>query len=437
MRDDDGTIVDFALVETNGRGERICGLTREQMIGRLLSELFPAAHVAAVLPRYIQVCTTGQALGEEFQYAPGDPTWWEHQLVPVEDGLAVSLRDITDRKRAEKTRARLAAIVESTDDAVYSRALDGSIETWNAAAERLYGYTSSEIIGQPAARLRPRHVTDEVPGGVVIERSETLRQRKNGSFVEVALTVSPIENRGGLVGHAVIARDITQQKTAERQIKGSLREKEVLLKEVHHRVKNNLQVISSLLNLQAANIRDAEALEMFRESQDRVRSIAFFHEHLYQSKDLARVDLAAYLRTLADHLLASYGSSRTGVTMHVTADEDVRLGVDKAIPCGLIVNELVSNALKHGFRDGQTGTVSVILRATSHREFALIVEDDGGGIPGGYDLERARTLGHQLVLTLVRQLGGRIELFNARGARFEISFGQNLSGENRVVDFGG
>jgi len=152
VRDAGGAIIDFILVDANARGERLCGMTRNRMIGRPLSELFPAAHVAAVLPRYVQVCTTRQALGEEFQYEPSDPSWWEHQLVPVEDGLAVSLRDITDRKRAEKTRARLAAIVESTDDAVYSRALDGSIETWNAGAERLYGYTADEILGQPAAR---------------------------------------------------------------------------------------------------------------------------------------------------------------------------------------------------------------------------------------------------------------------------------------------
>ena len=542
-RDEAGHITDFVLVETNARGERLCDRERADMVDRSIAELLPPELARTVTSRYALVCETQETLGEEFQVASGGSTWWEHQLVPIEDGLAVTLRDITPRKsaeravrdsearvralleaapdamviadgagmialvnarteelfgwqraelvdrpvrdllpasspgadpvvirkdgvavpvdinlspmqaqgvrytiatirditernRAEKARARLAAIVESTDYAVYSRALDGKIDTWNAGAERLYGYTGAEIIGKPGAVLVPRHVADEIDeaGERRLERAETIRQRKGGGVVEVAVIVSPIKNGGILVGHAVVARDISDQKSAERQLKSSLREKEVLLKEVHHRVKNNLQVISSLLNLQAANISDPLALSMFRESQDRVRSIAFFHEHLYQSEDLARVDVAAYLKTLADNLLKSYAATRTGVTTTVRVDSDVRLGVDMAIPCGLIVNELVTNALKHGFRDGRPGTIAVDLRAASQRDLVLEVADDGVGLPPGYAIGTARTLGHQLVLTLVKQLNGRLTAENDKGARFEITFGRHLSGDHRAVD---
>jgi two-component sensor histidine kinase len=332
----------------------------------------------------------------------------------MDDGFAVAIHDISERARAENLRARLAAIVESSEDAIFSVGLDGRIETWNAGAERLFGWSREEIVGQPAALLeiQPRPA-----------RAEAVRRRKDGSSVDVALVVSAIPDASGAItGHAVIARDVSAQRRAEQKVQASLREKEVLLTEVHHRVKNNLQVICSLLSLQAAKVRDARALEMFQESQDRVRSIAAFHEHLYQSQDLARIDIGAYVRTLVGALVTTYG--RAHVRVEVDAD-DVRLGVDKAIPVGLLCNELVSNALKHAFPDGRGGTVRVTLRSRSRGDLSLIVEDDGVGMPPALpalDAAGAATLGHQLVLTLARQLGATVSVDRTGGTRFAITF---------------
>jgi two-component sensor histidine kinase len=201
----------------------------------------------------------------------------------------------------------------------------------------------------------------------------------------------------------------------------SLQEKEVLLKEIHHRVKNNLQIISSLLNLQSGHIDDPQATEVFQDSQHRVRSMALVHEKLYQSQDLAWVGFAEYIRNLATYLFRAYSASATGVTLDIQAD-DVFLTIDTAVPCGLILNELISNALKHAFPDGQAGEIHVELHAHGYRQVTLSVADTGIGLPNDLDLNTTTSLGLQLVHTLVDQLNGHIELNGIRGTEFNITF---------------
>jgi two-component sensor histidine kinase len=201
----------------------------------------------------------------------------------------------------------------------------------------------------------------------------------------------------------------------------SLQEKEVLLKEIHHRVKNNLQVISSLLNLQSAHVEDPQATEIFQDSQNRIRSMALVHEKLYQSQDLARVDLAEYIRNLATYLFRAYSANATGVTLDIQAD-DVFLTIDTAVPCGLILNELISNALKHAFPDGQAGEICVKLHANGDHQVTLSVADTGVGLPKDLDLNTTTSLGLQLVHTLADQLDGHIELNGTRGTEFNITF---------------
>jgi two-component sensor histidine kinase/putative methionine-R-sulfoxide reductase with GAF domain len=220
--------------------------------------------------------------------------------------------------------------------------------------------------------------------------------------------------------YAAAQKDITQRKRVEEQIKTSLQEKEVLLKEIHHRVKNNLQVISSLLHLQANYVKDAQAIDMLRESRDRVRSMALVHEKLYRSKDLARVDLAEYTRNLASHLFRSYETTGRRVQMNIDVG-DVDLGIDAAIPCGLIVNELVSNALKHAFPAGRGGEVYIGL-ALADGQYTLVVRDNGTGFPPGLDFSNTDSLGLQLVGMFVRQLNGAIEMAEAEGTTFRIQF---------------
>ncbi len=340
----------------------------------------------------------------------------------------IEVRLSEELERAHQARFLLAAVAECSEDAIISESLDGEIDNWNPGAERLYGYSLDEIRGRNHSLLTApedlpelRRVLEQVGKGLAVERRQMRQLRKDGAVVEVSLSLRPIrDSRSGIIGVVAVARDITDGKIAER-LKASLREKELLLKEVHHRVKNNLQVISSLLNLQARHVVDPRALELFKESQNRVRSIALFHEKLYQAKDLGHVEAFEYLNTLIANLLAAYGAKPTAVSLEVER-EDILLGVDVAIPLGLVLNELISNALKHAFPDGRRGQIRVQLGRCDQDRYRLVVSDDGVGFPADLDFRNAPSLGLQLVCTLVDQLAGTIELIGAPGTTFNVTF---------------
>jgi two-component sensor histidine kinase len=215
--------------------------------------------------------------------------------------------------------------------------------------------------------------------------------------------------------------EIVERKYAEAQIKESLQEKEMLLREIHHRVKNNLQVISSLLYLQSKNVTTKKALEMFGESRNRVKTMALIHEKLYQSNDLSKIDFADYIQSLSYQLFHSYGLHSDKATIQVDVDK-TPLDIDKAIHCGLIINELVSNSLKYAFPNGKKGKISVRLYNEIGNKVILIVSDNGVGMPKDMDLKKTKTLGLQLVDALVHQLGGKIELSFEGGTTFKIDF---------------
>lgn len=214
--------------------------------------------------------------------------------------------------------------------------------------------------------------------------------------------------------------ELVERERIEEQIKASLQEKEVLLKEIHHRVKNNLQVISSLLDLQASHIQDERAIEMFRDSQNRVSSMGLIHERLYQAEDLARIDFSDYIRDLVNNLFYSYSVDAAAVQLDIQVNEVV-LDVDRGIPCGLIINELVSNSLKYAFPEGRKGVIHITLQNTGGK-VELMVDDNGIGIPEGTDLQNTPSLGLKLVNTLVRQLKGAVTLERGKGTRFTIEF---------------
>jgi len=252
--------------------------------------------------------------------------------------------------------------------------------------------------------------------------------------------ISPLSDAGGFsTGRLIILRDITEskrseealkqfneslqtemkeRKKAEEIIRASLNEKEVLLKEIHHRVKNNLQIISSLLNLQSG-YADQESAIAFKESQNRIRSMALIHEKLYQSRDLARIDFASYVSSLTTHLARSY-TINPGVDIAIEVD-NISLDIDTAIPCGLIINELVSNSLKYAFKDGRTGTVTVSM-IKDNGVYMLQVGDNGTGLPPGIDYKNTDSLGLQLVNMLAGQIGGTMELDKSHGTAFRIYF---------------
>ena len=237
----------------------------------------------------------------------------------------------------------------------------------------------------------------------------------------MSFSSSPLATANGEVpGIVCVAQDITDRKKAEQQIKAALQEKEVLLREIHHRVKNNLQIISSLLNLQSKHIKDDHALNLLRDSQNRVQSMALIHQKLYDSHDLVLIDFAEYLRGLASALFSSYGLGSQEISLKLSVD-NVRLDINTAVPCGLIINELISNSLKHAFLKSQ-GEISVDLHPEVDYSVALTVSDNGRGFPEDLDFRNTDSLGLQLVNTLTKQLGGTIELDRRTGTAFKLKF---------------
>ncbi|OGP32375.1 MAG: hypothetical protein A2073_00095 [Deltaproteobacteria bacterium GWC2_42_11] len=237
---------------------------------------------------------------------------------------------------------------------------------------------------------------------------------------------------GENTGTVIAFHDITERKKMEDEIKTSLKEKELLLKEIHHRVKNNLQIISSLLSLQSEYVnisRDKlgdklEMADVFKDSQSRIRSMVIVHERLYKSKDISNINFAEYIRDLTDNLFLSYKESAADISLKINAD-NIDFDIDTAIPLGLLINELISNSLKYAFPDNRRGEILIALQQYSgmgHGGYALTVCDNGIGLPEGFDFRNTKSLGLQLVNTLAGQLNGAIEVKGKNGTEFKMTF---------------
>ena len=230
----------------------------------------------------------------------------------------------------------------------------------------------------------------------------------------------------------VVLEEITERKRAEDQITASLKEKELLLQEIHHRVKNNMQVISSLLMLQSRQVKNEKALEILRDSQNRIRSMALVHEKLYHSENLSMIDFADYIRSLTSHLFSTYRVNAAEIKLNIEI-KGVLLDINTAIPCGLIINELVSNSLKHAFPDGKRGEIKIVMHEADEDEVELMVSDTGIGFPEDLDFRNTESLGMQLVVSLVEeQLDGTIELDRSGGTAFTITL-KKQTGHKRWV----
>jgi len=217
------------------------------------------------------------------------------------------------------------------------------------------------------------------------------------------------------------AKLFLSRKESEEKISASLKEKEILLKEVHHRVKNNLQIISSLLNLQSLSLKENNLIDVFKDSQNRVRTMALIHEKLYQSNSFARIDFGSYLKSLADYLFRSYNINPTIVKLEIEII-NIYLQTDSAIACGLIINEFISNSLKYAFPEGRTGLIRITMTETILKNIILSYYDDGVGIPIEISISNTKTLGLKLVSLLTNQLNGKITLDRTNGTMFVLEF---------------
>ncbi|HIH75379.1 MAG TPA: PAS domain S-box protein, partial [Methanosarcina sp.] len=571
---------DGKITDVNAATERITGYSRNELIGTNSSNYFTDPEEA--LEMYQQVFIKG-----EIRDYPLEIRHRRGRIIPVlsnasvyrdENGEVIGVfaaaHDITERKKAEEKIQMLANVVESSDDAIITKSLDGTITSWNRGAEQIYGYSAEEVIGKNISILEPddlkgetKKLAEKIEQGEKIHHSETLRLRKGGIIINISITLSPVLNASGeLVAVSTIARDITERRKAEEALRLSniynrslieasldplvtigpdgkimdvnaatelvtgytrdeligtdfsdyftepgeaskgyqqvfvqgevrdypleiqhkdgqvtpvlynasvyrdetgkvigvfaaarviterkraekmLKQKIVELarkREIHHRIKNNLQVISSLLALQAEKfgnkeyVRNSELIEAFRESQDRVASIALIHEELHEGGETDTLNFSPYIERLIENLFHIYRFGNAEISLKTDMEENVFFDMDTAVPLGIIVNELVSNSLKHAFSGRKKGEIRIKLyrqetppekrsnygsrkKDRKNTELTLIVSDNGIGIPETIDIKNADTLGLQLVSILVDQLDGELELKRDNGTAFII-----------------
>jgi PAS domain S-box-containing protein len=453
------------------------GYEVEDLVGHPFTEFLPQAEVVNML-KFYENRMAGEPVPAKYEMIlkkkNGDFLYADinTSVIPYRNRTAalIFIRDFTRRKRTEKLKDSIFHISEA---AISSETLDDLFLSIHKVIADLmpaknfyialyepqtdilsFPYFVDEYDTTPAPKKPGRGLTEYVlrTGNPVLASPEVFAELESRGEVESIGAPSidwlgvPLKIYGQTIGILVvqsytegvrfgeeekeILKFVSDQvamavhrKKAEAQIRASLEEKDVLLKEIHHRVKNNMQVISSLLNLQCHHIQDPHVLDMFKESQRRIRSMALIHERLYQSSDLSRIEFSQYLRNLATHLFHSYQVDSSRIRLALDAEE-VFLNINTAIPCGLIVNELVSNALKHGFPDGRSGEVGVELHRIAGDGYELKVRDDGVGFPEELDFRRTQTLGMQIVVTLVSQIDGRLDLQRQGNTCFTLEFNE-------------
>jgi len=355
-------------------------------------------------------------------------------------------QNITEKVKLEHDRqsqsARHNAIIESSSHIIWTTDKQMCLTSFNKnyAADLMKHYNVQAYIGLSVVSVKV--VLTEEYNNYWLKKYEAVLRGEHQYFetkmidrqnnvVWREIFLNPIfDELGNLVEVAGIGLDITEKKLANEQIHNSLQEKEVLLKEVHHRVKNNLQVISSILNLQSSYVKDQSTLNILKESQDRIKSMAFIHESLYQTKDFSSINFSEYVVNLSQNLLHSYSSLEHEIKLNLDI-QNVFLNLDLAIPCGLIINEIVSNALKYAFVDKMENAEIMIKMHLVGEDLQLQIKDNGVGLPKHIDYRNTESLGLQLVVTLVDQLNGNIELDCTAGAHYNILFKQNQV-KNRI-----
>ena len=430
IADSEGTYVD-----ANARLCRMLGWTREELIGKNAANIVVPAELEHIGPA-LSTLRSRSDYEREWQFRRKDGSTFpaDVSVTTLPDGNLLALvRDVTARKKADealrKTEARHAAMIANIGDVIAIVDGDGIYRYHSPNVERLLGWRPDEIVGRSAwdfvhpddldlALARFRAVMDEPNASATIE----CRYRcKDGSYKWVEINGTNLLNDPNIGGLLANYRDITERRAAEESLRRSLKEKDALLKEVHHRVKNNLQVINSLLRLEAARNENPSTRTVLGDMQGRIQSMALLHESLYRSGTFAGVDLGAYLTQLTTQSFRAQGHPGS---IRLELDlASASVGMDRAVPCGLLVNELVSNGLKHGFPDGRTGVIRVELKPVAGgAKLRLCVSATGVGLPADFESRRSNSLGLQLVSDLAGQLGAQLEIGPPPTASFAVAF---------------
>jgi PAS domain S-box-containing protein len=376
----------------------------------------------------------------EFLRKDGERIYTSLETSPIIDndnyiGAIALIADITLRKKAEESLRQnkefLDNIIENIPNMIFVKsAYDLRFVRVNKAAERLLGYKMEELIGKSDYDFFPKNEADFFTN----KDKEVLNKKKLQDIPEETILTKdlgerilhtkkiPLLDETGSPNYLLgISEDITESKKAENEMKRSLREKEVLLQEIHHRVKNNMQIILSIFNLQKDYLEDEKVISVINEIQNRVLAMALVQEKLYQSTDLIRISFVDYVRSLVLNLFYSNSVEESNITSIIDIDEDIKLNIETSVPCGLIISELVSNSLKHAFLEGRKGELQLSLKEHDDR-YELTISDDGVGFPEDMDFKNTESLGLQLVNSLTNQIDGEITLDRSHGTKFKIIF---------------
>ncbi|MDA8387437.1 MAG: PAS domain S-box protein, partial [Nitrospiraceae bacterium] len=352
----------------------------------------------------------------------------EEALKKYRDHLEEQVRKRTAELTASQKRYRL--LFETASDAILiidAEDDEGKIVDANEAAARMHGYTIEELLKLDIGDVDSPEEAGRHPGrrGLMLKgqrmQAELMHRRKDGAVFPVEISANAFE-QGGRKYILAIERDITERRKVEDRIRAAIEEREILLKELHHRTKNNMQVISSLLQLQFMSCGDSRLHQIFEDTQSRINAMSLVHERLYRSKELSRLDMARYIADLSMALMKGYLKDAANVSVKLEVD-GIPLPLEFAIPCGLVINELLTNSLKYAFPGQREGEIRIALHKHGEDEIRLLFSDNGVGLPEGLDLKDAKTLGLKLVRTLVTgQMQGKLEVSRENGTTFAISF---------------
>ena len=327
--------------------------------------------------------------------------------------------------------------IENSPNSIVITNSNYEIEYVNPYFTRHTGYTFEEVQGKNPNILKSGQTKLAVYEGLweTLSRGETwhgefLNLKKSGELFWESASIGPITDSYGKITHFIaIKQDITEQKKMDKELKDSLEEKNVMIKEIHHRVKNNLQVISSLLNMQIEQYKNPEVIEALNSSRSRVKSMALVHENLYKSSNIGKTSMKEYIHMLAANIYTSFGITNDIINFRLETNA-IEFGLDTIIPLGLILNEAISNSLKHAFPDNMKGEIYIELKKQpgegDDKQFELRVKDNGVGLPGGFDAGKTNSLGMVLLTSLAQQLDGNAVFRNGNGMEISILFKEQL-----------